>query len=501
MKRICIVVVVLALALLGDKFYIDNTSHPDSSDNLAQLIIDSCLYERSVDISQFRASPEEVTSLVDSLRADGLLPWYTDTSSSYRYDPSVGFVVEFVPETLYDGAIDKKLYEQKVAEILDACVLDGMSQYQIALAIHDYLVVNSYYDETLIKRSGYDLLVNGSAVCSGYAAAYQDLLSRTGITSVCVTSEAMSHMWNLVKIDGQWYHVDVTWDDPTPDVNGQASHDYFLLTDNEISSGEEPHLGWASEFSCENTRFSNAYWRGVYSQICFVSKDTCYLLRSRDCVNSIYLRSMTSGSEDLVYAEKESFVDIGAGRYRYSHQGLSYWNGRLYFNTMDKIISMDPDGKDIEKVFTYNTKSNKKAIRGCYVSNGTTYISAADHNGNMSYFAEKIANVDYHTHNYIETACEPSCQEPGYTLSKCDCGLSFKSEFIENVSHNYHLLKSKDASVGYNIFGLSSTCSMCGESAKLVLTKPAIKEWVSDNYLVVILVWVGGFWLLLRKKD
>ena len=48
----------------------------------------------------------------------------------------------------------------------------------------------------------------------------------------------MNHAWNLIKIDGEWYHIDVTWDDPTPDLLGRVNHVFFLISDDAIASSE-----------------------------------------------------------------------------------------------------------------------------------------------------------------------------------------------------------------------------------------------------------------------
>ena len=90
--------------------------------------------------------------------------------------------------------------------------------------IHDYLVDNLNYDQTLSKANIYNLygaLVNKECVCEGYAKAFKYLLDEAGIDNVIAIGtgtnskgEAENHAWNYVAIDGNWYAVDATWDDP-----------------------------------------------------------------------------------------------------------------------------------------------------------------------------------------------------------------------------------------------------------------------------------------------
>lgn len=136
--------------------------------------------------------------------------------------------------------------EMKAKDILSRIINDNMSDYEKELAIHDYLVSNTKYDYTNVikntvpdeSHTSYGALIRGVAVCDGYATAFNILLRMAGIENKIVYGFAngVPHSWNLVKLDGQWYHVDVTFDDPV--VNGGEmdiiSHRYFNVTDNQI---------------------------------------------------------------------------------------------------------------------------------------------------------------------------------------------------------------------------------------------------------------------------
>ncbi len=99
-------------------------------------------------------------------------------------------------------------------------ILAGMpdgSDYEKELYLHDTLIKNVIYDmDYAEEQNAYSALVNGRAVCAGYAYAFQYLLMRAGIESYYVVgkSHGEGHAWNLAKIGGQWYYVDLTWDDP-----------------------------------------------------------------------------------------------------------------------------------------------------------------------------------------------------------------------------------------------------------------------------------------------
>lgn len=119
------------------------------------------------------------------------------------------------------AAMQKKIND-KVKTAVNAVIKNGMTPYQMELALHDWLCANMTYDTTPTAAEHswdvYGALVNGSGVCEAYTKAFQLLLYTVGInnrpiygTSKSATPEA--HVWNLVKIDGSWYHTDVTWND------------------------------------------------------------------------------------------------------------------------------------------------------------------------------------------------------------------------------------------------------------------------------------------------
>lgn len=128
-----------------------------------------------------------------------------------------------------------------VKEIFNNHLENNQNDFEKVKAIHDYLVLNTRYDyqnykADTIPYESYNIvgtLLNQTAVCDGYAKTTQYLLNLLGVDVRYVTGTANSglHAWNKVKIDGEWFNLDVTWDDPVPDRVGEVSYRYFLVTD------------------------------------------------------------------------------------------------------------------------------------------------------------------------------------------------------------------------------------------------------------------------------
>ncbi len=112
--------------------------------------------------------------------------------------------------------------------------------------MHDWLIDNLSYESTSSQRATvYGALVQKKGVCEAYARAYKCILDELGVENVLSIGSATNssgiteeHMWNYVKLNGKWYAVDVTWDDPIVVGGGilrdEIKHKYFLLGSREF---------------------------------------------------------------------------------------------------------------------------------------------------------------------------------------------------------------------------------------------------------------------------
>jgi transglutaminase-like putative cysteine protease len=119
---------------------------------------------------------------------------------------------------------------QKCQAVLSQIITPGMGDYEKVKAIHDYLVNNTVYLSSGLSGTAKGPLLYGKAVCEGYADAFLLLCGMSGIPCLYVSGDSsMDHAWNKVKVDGTWYNVDVTWDDPTGAQT--IRYTYFLISD------------------------------------------------------------------------------------------------------------------------------------------------------------------------------------------------------------------------------------------------------------------------------
>ncbi|MDR1410158.1 MAG: hypothetical protein LBJ12_07865 [Oscillospiraceae bacterium] len=152
----------------------------------------------------------------------------------------------FQPEYRFDKenyAISQQKMQREIEKAVKTMPANG-SDYEKELTVHNFLVNRIVYQNHALayEATAYGALVLGKAACEGYSRAAKLLLEALGVETVLTTGNATNnagkteaHMWNTVKVDGAWYQLDVTWDDPGETNNDGWRYDYFNVTDKEIS--------------------------------------------------------------------------------------------------------------------------------------------------------------------------------------------------------------------------------------------------------------------------
>lgn len=117
------------------------------------------------------------------------------------------------------------------------------SEYEIALYLHDWLLDQLEYDNSLKWSSAESALTRGLGTCQAYESAYSKLLTAAGITNSETRDIYDGHTWNAVKLDGKWYQVDCTWDDTSDNFYGDLDqrHLYFCITDELMAIAHKGH--------------------------------------------------------------------------------------------------------------------------------------------------------------------------------------------------------------------------------------------------------------------
>lgn len=152
--------------------------------------------------------------------------------------------VDIIIHHTYNNEQIKEL-ETITNNILKNTITSDMNNEKKIKAIHDYIVNNTKYDKDRSDNkvkiyhsdTAYGALIEHYAICGGYSDSMKLFLDKLGIPNYKISSE--NHIWNLVNLDGNWYHLDLTWDDPVTNTGEDIlEYDYFLITTEELQTLE-----------------------------------------------------------------------------------------------------------------------------------------------------------------------------------------------------------------------------------------------------------------------
>ena len=185
-------------------------------------------------------TPDEYCELYQMIYDSEHSVFYIGTQMKYTTRVSTKTVA--AAEFVYIYTQDEiKTMQEKIdkaaADIINE-ITEDMTEYNIIKLFYDKLAGGVIYDETAPNlRDIYGSLVDKKAVCGGYAKAFSYLCDKVGIESLTITGDfgETPHMWNMVKLDGEWYHIDATAGYVKNPVVPYVRYDYFCTNDEIIS--------------------------------------------------------------------------------------------------------------------------------------------------------------------------------------------------------------------------------------------------------------------------
>ena len=204
---------------------------------------------------------------------------------SCYYSRDTGLAVAIGLE--YCTAQDVAAMQVKLDQLVDQANTLCQTDLEKVFYVHEWLVQNIAYDREHLSDDVQDdhnlrgALLEGTAVCDGYAKTYALTLRKLGITGVLVTSKDIGHAWNMVELDGNWYQVDCTWDDPVDgsDQLGYCMHKHLLCTTEEMNTNHNDDGDDSVAFDLENLgtqnivnlatddTYENTWWKDKKSAI------------------------------------------------------------------------------------------------------------------------------------------------------------------------------------------------------------------------------------------
>ena len=277
-----------------------------------------------------------------SVLADHPELFWLDSSAEIQSNTFSGTVVRYSASTVVEPEKREEM-RKALEEAADACIAGidpGFSDYGKIKAVYEYLINETDYDaDAKDSQCVQSALLGHASVCAGYSKAFQFILHRMGYFCTYITGTIEGggdHAWNIVRIDGNYYHVDVTWGDPvfaTEQEEGTGislmNYNYLCCTDEEIGlthkAGDAIPLPACTEDYYNYYKLNGMYYESWdYDQVYNALMDSVYSGRS-----SIVLKfGSKEAYETARYELFENSMINDADQYLMRQYGVNSWNNR-----------------------------------------------------------------------------------------------------------------------------------------------------------------------------
>ncbi len=398
-KLVLLVASAVAVMFSISAFALTAYAEVEYQDFFEYLIEETDKYEEEVDISEYvRENDWSMNDIKYRLKYFYLSEpelFFVNREVGVKYNDDLS-EVSLLFEYIYpqDEVKTMKKKMKKAALKATEGITEDMTDVEKALVVHDYLIINTNYDHKEENFSAYNCLVEKSCVCQGYSLAYlyvmRDIL---GIPCSVIFTDSQNHSWNYIQIDDDWYHVDLTSDDPTfttyagtkYDARGEVIHDNFMKSDEAFYKSSPLHRKWNTMGRplAGNDKYDDYFWNDTTSAA-FKIGDLWYyssLDKSSPGANyesggatNIYTNICTynfeTGEKNIikildsswtVYRNPSTGKKInGESWYKKSYTKLVAIDGMLYFNSPQYIYRLDPNTGVIKRV--YSLRRNNKQI-------------------------------------------------------------------------------------------------------------------------------------------
>ncbi|MBQ7541215.1 MAG: hypothetical protein IJT44_02875 [Clostridia bacterium] len=263
-------------------------------------------FPQSIEVPKM--TQEELSRMYSALLYDNPTLFFLNNGTTMRQSKKRTY---FYPSYRMN-AEDYAAVFRRCTEVAEGIVAKANAQstaFERERVVHDSLIALCGYSDiegNNFKNTIYGALVGENAACEGYAKTAKYLLDLLGIPCFVVHgsstppgSRTQSHMWNVVQLDGEWYHLDLTWDDPVMENGGSMiRYTYFNVTDAQI---KKTHADFDALVECTATA-DNFF---VHEKLLFKSFGDAEKKRAATYASRI----ISDGSDgfELQFADAESY--------------------------------------------------------------------------------------------------------------------------------------------------------------------------------------------------
>ena len=454
---------------------------------LEKLIVEGIkAWQTSIDVSELGLTRDDINngavrSIINSH------PEFISLSGGYTYWTSGSSITKIAFTYLTNAKEEQQELDAALQEVKSKIDTSGMSDEEIVLAYHEYLTstvsyaYEDYFNGTIAANHGYDMygaLVKHSCVCQGYAETMFYLLREAGLSCAIASSENINHAWNIVKIRGNWYHIDATWDDPVWDMPGRSYHDYFLVSFDTMNKNTLINhtkdrtdmvvsAQWGDTYTTavDTTYESGKFWNGIEKAI-FYKDGYWYSISEGSSKTSFNINKYqySTNINKVLYSGTAKWTTPSGGYYPGVYSSIYLRGDNLYFTTPDSLNKIDITSTNVIPTELINIRTQYNS------STGNNLYAFGEQYGKLVYFITDSPNIKKTKDSSNSSKYNKEYAE--YTFEMC-------------ISHKWDAgVVTKEPT--YTSTGTKEyTCTNCGETKIETIAKLVCTSHVWDSGKVV----------------
>lgn len=454
---------------------------------LEKLIVEGIkAWQTSIDVSELGLTRDDINngavrSIINSH------PEFISLSGGYTYWTSGSSITKIVFTYLTNAKEEQQELDAALQEVKSKIDTSGMSDEEIVLAYHEYLTstvayaYEDYFNGTIAANHGYDMygaLVKHSCVCQGYAETMFYLLREAGLSCAIASSENINHAWNIVKIRGNWYHIDATWDDPVWDMPRRSYHDYFLVSFDTMNKNTLINhtkdrtdmvvsAQWGDTYTTavDTTYESGKFWNGIEKAI-FYKDGYWYSISEGSSKTSFNINKYqySTNINKVLYSGTAKWTTPSGGYYPGVYSSIYLRGDNLYFTTPDSLNKIDITSTNVTPTELINIRTQYNS------STGNNLYAFGEQYGKLVYFITDSPNIKKTKDSSNSSKYNKEYAE--YTFEMC-------------ISHKWDAgVVTKEPT--YTSTGTKKyTCTNCGETKIETIAKLVCTSHVWDSGKVV----------------
>ena len=454
---------------------------------LEKLIVEGIkAWQTSIDVSELGLTRDDidngaVRSIINSH------PEFISLSGGYTYWTSGSSITKIQFTYLTNAKEEQQELDAALQEVKSKIDTSGMSDEEIVLAYHEYLTstvayaYEDYFNGTIAANHGYDMygaLVKHSCVCQGYAETMFYLLREAGLSCAIASSGNINHAWNIVKIHGNWYHIDATWDDPVWDMPGRSYHDYFLVSFDTMNKNTLINhtkdrtdmvvsAQWGDTYTTavDTTYESGKFWNGIEKAI-FYKDGYWYSISEGSSKTSFNINKYqySTNINKVLYSGTAKWTTPSGGYYSGVYSSIYLRGDNLYFTTPDSLNKIDITSTNVTPTELINIRTQYNS------STGNNLYAFGEQYGKLVYFITDSPNIKKTKDSSNSSKYNKEYAE--YTFEMC-------------ISHKWDAgVVTKEPT--YTSTGTKKyTCTNCGETKTETIAKLVCTSHVWDSGKVV----------------